>query len=157
MYDYHLIGWACFCVSYSGKPFSGFAGEHTPVTGVKRNYQTEVHNYIMKQIRLLKDVKFVCGSYDKVIIPKNSIIYCDPPYKGVEGYRIKFDHVKFWDYIRYLVAEGYKVFISEYEAPKDFLCIWKGQLRSSLSANGLYGGSKISIEKLFVHYTQADL
>ena len=44
---------------------------------------------------------------------------------------------------------GHQVFISEYNAPEDFECIWQKEVKSSLSANGEIGGNKTSIEKLF--------
>ena len=37
------------------------------------------------------------------VIVKNSLIYCDPPYKGKSEYSKKgsnFDHKKFWNIIR---------------------------------------------------------
>ena len=45
--------------------------------------------------------------------------------------------------------KGHKVFVSEYSAPDDFECVWEKQAKSSLSANGVIGGSKTSTEKLF--------
>ena len=45
--------------------------------------------------------------------------------------------------------QGHKVFISEYNAPKDFKCIWEKEVKSSLSANWKSGGNKNSTEKLF--------
>lgn len=42
------------------------------------------------------------------------------------------------------------MFISEYNAPDDFVCVWQKEAKSSLSANGVIGGNKISTEKLFV-------
>ena len=45
--------------------------------------------------------------------------------------------------------KGHKVFVSEYSAPDDFECVWEKQTKSSLSANGVSGGSKASTEKLF--------
>jgi DNA adenine methylase len=41
------------------------------------------------------------------------------------------------------------VFVSEYNAPNDFVCLWAKEAKSSLSANGKIGGSKISVERLF--------
>jgi len=88
-------------------------------------------------------------------IPKNSIIYCDPPYENTTKYKDSFDHAEFWRWCRDKAADGHKVFISEYTAPKDFKCVWSKSAKSSLSANGECGGSKSSIEKLFIHESQA--
>jgi DNA adenine methylase len=151
-----LVGWTCFGCSYSGKPFSGFAGEHTPETGVLRNYQTETYNYILKQREKLKRVKFINKTYDQVLLPPKSRVYLDPPYKGTTGYRVKFNHETFYNYCREQVKNDHELFISEYQMPDDFISIWSGTIRSSLSANGLYGGSKKTIEKLFIHESQFD-
>jgi len=40
------------------------------------------------------------------------------------------------------------VYVSEYNAPNDF--VWQKQAKSSLSANGVIDGNKLSTEKLFV-------
>ena len=91
------------------------------------------------------------GDYKEMIIPTNSLIYCDPPYKGSRPYigENKIIHSEFWDWCREKVNEGHIVFVSEYDAPTDFECIWSQEVKSSLSANGKIGGNKISIEKLF--------
>ena len=41
------------------------------------------------------------------------------------------------------------MFVSECDAPDDFECVWSQEVKSLLSANGVCGGSKKSIEKLF--------
>ena len=112
-------------------------------------YQNESRNSIFKQIEFLKEVKFESKNYFEVQIPKNSIIYFDPPYKGTTKYFTEFDHDFFYNYVRKLKNEGHQVFVSEYEMPSDFICIWEKEVKSSLSANGKIGGSKSSVEKLF--------
>ncbi|PJC56904.1 hypothetical protein CO024_00620, partial [Candidatus Gracilibacteria bacterium CG_4_9_14_0_2_um_filter_38_7] len=46
-------------------------------------------------------------------------------------------------------AIGHSVFVSEYSAPDDFECVWEKKVKSSLSANGVCGGNKGSVERLF--------
>lgn len=46
--------------------------------------------------------------------------------------------------------KGHEIFISEYSMPNDFKIIWEQEVKSSLSANNISGGNKISIERLFV-------
>lgn len=82
-------------------------------------------------------------------IPQNSIIYCDPPYQNTTKYHTGFDHNQFWDWCRLKKQDGHNIFISEYSAPDDFVCVWQKEVQSQLSANGKYGGTKKSIEKLF--------
>ena len=85
-----------------------------------------------------------------MIIPPNSIIYCDPPYAGVTKYAYSIDHEKFWAWCREKVAEGHDVFISEYNAPDDFVCVWEQEVRVCVDP----GTSKQAIEKLFIHKSQ---
>jgi len=148
-YPTHVLGWVGFNCSYSGKYFGGFAGKVTTKTGVERNYQDEAFRNTIKQVPNLVGVNFVCGSYDEIEIPEQSIIYCDPPYQSTTGYSNDIDHDKFWQWVREMTDKGHKVFVSEYNAPDDFECVWEKQTKSSLSANGVSGGSKVSTEKLF--------
>ena len=59
------------------------------------------------------------------------------------------NHADFCEWCRTMSKKGHKIFISEYNAPEDFECIWEKGLSSSLSANGKSGGNKKSVEKLF--------
>lgn len=90
-------------------------------------------------------------SYLDLPIPPRSLIYCDPPYSGITQYRhsdIKddFNSTVFWQWCREKAVEGHTVFISEYNAPADFKCIWSKKIVSSLTKET---GSKVGTEKLF--------
>lgn len=150
-----LVGWVGVACSYSGKWFGGFAGK-TVTLGGDRDYQAEAHANLKKQLPNLYGVEFVHSSYDELNIPPQSIIYCDPPYANTTKYKDDFDHVSFWQWCRDKAKDGNRVFISEYNAPDDFVCVWQQEVKSSLSANGKSGGSKNSIEKLFVHESQVE-
>lgn len=152
-YPKWLVGYAGICCSYSGKWFGGFAGEVDTKDGV-RNYQKEALANIEKQSKNLKDIVFKTGCVLDLDVPSGSIIYCDIPYKGTTKYKDDFGHEAFWQWCREKVIQGHKVFISEYNAPDDFVCVWEQEVKSSLSANGKSGGSKKSVEKLFVHKSQ---
>jgi len=150
--DLHFIGWAGIACSYSGKWFGGYAGDY-PESRRKKNgelpcYQLESYNSFLKQIAKLNEVWYCSASYDEITIPENSIVYCDPPYEGTTGYGFEFNHIEFWNWIRQISKE-HDVFISEYNAPGDFECVWQSETQSQMSANGKSGGTKISIEKLF--------
>lgn len=153
--EYHpcLVGWAGIACSYSGKWFGGFAGE-VETKGGLRNYQAEAFVNMKKQMPNLKGVIINHAGYEELKIPVDSIIYCDPPYANATKYKDSFDHGVFWQWCREKSKQGHKVFISEYNAPDDFVCVWEQEVKSSLSANGKSGGSKKSIERLFVHETQ---
>ena len=71
-------------------------------------------------------------SYDEIGIPKDAIVYCDPPYNNTATYsEWWFNHKEFWDYIRKL-SKTNKVFVSEYTAPKDFRIIYEFSQKSCL-------------------------
>ncbi len=149
IYDPHIVGWVGFNCSYSGKYFGGFAGETKTKIGTIRDYQTEAINNVLKQVGKMNGVVFFNKNYYELELPPNSIIYCDPPYEGTTKYANEFDHNKFWNWIREISKQGHTVYVSEYNAPEDFECIWSKEAKSSLSANGKIGGNKVSVEKLF--------
>jgi len=151
----HIIGWVATACSYSGKWFGGFAGK-VDTKGGLRDYQAEAFANVKKQLPKLEGVNVVGCSYEELIIPDNSVIYSDPPYAGATQYKDVFTSDEHWQWCREKVKQGHKVFISEYNAPDDFVCVWEQEVKSSLSANGKSGSSKKSIERLFVHKTQID-
>jgi len=95
----------------------------------------------------MKGVEFSSGNYNEVIIPNNSILYCDIPYKGTKQYATSkdFNYLEFWEWCRTMTGKGHKVFVSEYNAPKDFKCVWSGNIKSYMKA----GRSETVTEKLF--------
>ena len=129
--------------SYGGKWFAGYRRDKVG----KRDYWREHYNNIIKQIPALKGVDFRNCSFTNLYIPKDSIIYCDPPYEGTTKYRTNFDHKLFWDWCREKSKEGHKVYISEYNAPSDFECIWSKEVSNLLNTSKTYKPT----EKLFTY------
>ena len=155
-----LIGYIGICGSYGGRWFDGgYAGISKTRNGKERNYPAEAFENTMKQAPKLKGCIFKHSDYKYLSIPDNSIIYCDPEYKGTKQYKKAkdsgFSSEEHWQWCRDKVNQGHKVFISEYNSPSDFVCVWSQEVKSSLSANGKFGKSKKSIEKLFIHESQA--
>lgn len=136
------VGFVGFVSSFRAKFFGGYSGYCTTKTGIQRNYIKERINNILKQN--LDGIKLVCSAYDALDIPANSIIYCDPPYNGTTKYKDSFDSDAFWQWCRDKAKEGHTVYVSEYNAPEDFKCIWEKQINSNLG-----GTSKTATEKLF--------
>lgn len=147
----HYVGWVGFNCSYSGKWFGGYAGCTKTKIGTVRDYQAEARKNVLAQSAGLLGTVFTQSDYLYLDVPPNSVIYCDPPYQGTTPYHTSIDYDLFWQWVRNKSSQGNKVFVSEYKAPGDFSCIWKGAVKSSLSANGRYGGSIESVEKLFVY------
>jgi len=152
-YPAYFVGWVGFNCSYSGKWFGGFADDYPESRrnkkGVLPNYQMEAINNIPKQVEKMKGVIFQNKPYYELELPPNSIVYCDPPYEGTTKYANEFDHNLFWNWVRNISKQGHTVFVSEYNAPADFVCVWQKETNSQLSANGKIGGNKLSVEKLF--------
>ena len=149
-YEKALVGWVGLMCSYSGKWFGGYAGKTKTKIGTTRDYQKEALVNVKKQIPNINRVNFICMDYSRMVIPPQSIIYCDPPYKNTTKYKDGFNHDNFWNWVRMNSKNGNYVYVSEYSAPKDFKCVWQKVIKSSLSANGNIGGNKNSTERLFI-------
>lgn len=142
-YEPATVGFVGFNCSFGGKWWGGYA-----TGGVKeshRNYAQEGYNHLTKQIKNLVDVNFLCQDYSEIEISNDSLVYCDPPYKGTTGYG-EFDHYKFWDWVRN-VSRTNPVLVSEYEAPDDFTSILDIPIKTSLDRKNTV---KNKVEKLFV-------
>jgi DNA adenine methylase len=140
-------GYAGFSYSYGGKWLGGWRRDRIGM----RDYVKESYNSALRQNSKLQDVILINKSYLDLDIPPNSIIYCDPPYQNTTGYTSKFDHDEFWQWCRIKESEGHAVFVSEYDCPTDFTCLWEKEVSSSLTKNT---GSKRSIERLFRYYRE---
>ena len=137
------IGWIGFMASYNGRFFDGgYNGNYK-----KRDYTKESIDNIKKQIDSMKGVSFSSGNYNEIIIPNNSIIYCDIPYEGTKQYATSknFNHFNFWQWCRDMNKKGHEVFISEYNAPNDFKCVWSKDITNSMNTTNTYKPT----EKLF--------
>jgi len=140
MAEIGFIGVGC---SFAGKWFGGYA------RGGTRNYCRESRENLLKQREKIISVNFQCEPYDKLDIPPNSIIYCDPPYQGTTKYRDSFNHKRFWEWCDSMVNEGHVVYVSEYQAPEGWFSVWQKEIVSGLDLNT---GNKKAVEKLFTKY-----
>jgi DNA adenine methylase len=144
-----IVGFIGFAMSFGGKWFGGYRRDKAGTQGCIENMKTQTRrsrNSAIKQSEFIKNVDFIHSSYADLEIPPNSIIYCDPPYEGTTGYKDKFNHADFWQWCRYKAKEGHTVFVSEYNAPDDFECIWQQELNVSVAKDGKH---KKAVEKLF--------
>lgn len=151
-FDDYFVGFVKFACTYGGKSvqhyMGGFADDYPEYrrlkkTGVLPSYQQEAINGIMRQVPFLKGVIFENKDYEDLYIPRDSIVYCDAPYQGVTTYTNLFDYDRYWNWVRKISLE-HEVYVSEYNAPDDFQCIWEKSLKSQLDI-----GSKLTKEKLF--------
>jgi DNA adenine methylase len=141
-----MIGWIGWMGSYNGRFFDGGYSGHS-VGKTKRDYISEQIRNTESQIDNIKSVDFRYSSYENLILPENSVIYCDIPYKNTKKYSTSkdFNYDKFWDWCRVTSSSDKKIFISEYEAPTDFECVWEKELTNSMNTTKTYKPT----EKLF--------
>ena len=144
-----LTGYVGFALSFGGKFFGGYRRDVAGTKGCLDNMRTQSRRAkaaYVKQRHLLEGTVFICGKYDEVIYPDNSIIYCDPPYAGTTRYSTGgFDTDAFWEWCGGKVEQGHRVFVSEYTAPSDWQCVWEKPVATTLSASA----AKPATEKLF--------
>lgn len=150
----HYRAWVSIGCSYGGKVWGGYAQDGEG----KRNYAREAKDATYRLYEQLSPTSnisyFNAGSYDKWLIPSNSLTYCDPPYLGTTGYKgtPNFNHYEFWNWAIEL-ANSYPfnrtVLVSEYSIPDEFEkyvdVIWHKETKTSLSKNN-YGNR---VEKLY--------
>jgi len=146
-----LDGFIGFAMSFGGKWFGGYRRDVKGSKGCLKNMETQTRRSrvsAIKQSNNLKSVELVSGSYSEIDIPDESIIYCDPPYANTTKYKDDFNHEEFWQWCRDMSNKGHQVFISEYNAPDDFECLWQKEIQSGLNTNT----TKKGIEKLFKYH-----
>lgn len=135
-----LRGFAEFGCSFGGKSWGGFA------RGEDRNYADESSRNVQKIAALMRTSTLRCCSYDEWKPEPMAVVYADPPYEGTTGYKIPFDHLKFWSTMETWARSGVVVFVSEYKAPNGWTEIWSGEHKQFVSKTT----RKPTIEKLFV-------
>ena len=92
--------------------------------------------------------------YEEVTIPEDSVIYCDIPYDGTDGYLEKdqggFDYERFYQWCE---RQTQPVFISSYQMPEDrFDCIEEFTHRCTLAQKD----NNLVTERIFVPKHQAE-
>lgn len=144
-YPRPLVAFVGFCCSYGGRWFQGYARSRQMPDGKMRNYPWERRAALMAQVPRLKGIDFMVHDYHDLTIPPYSLIYCDPPYAGAQKYHHRFGSERFWNRVRQWFEQGHKVYVSEYEAPSDFTCVWERKVKCCMSL----GKAGQAVERLF--------
>ena len=137
-------GFYGFSCAYSGIFFAGYR-----IKSGKRNFFNTFRDGLLKMKPAFQNIKFTNKSYLD-FHPNGMTIYCDPPYLD-NGFRVKhfdnFNFEQFWQKMREW-SKYNLVFISEQQAPDDFICIWEKTIKS-----GFNGDKKRNkhTEKLFMY------
>ena len=148
-YPDYIIGWVGYMGSFNGRFFDGgYSGHCVAVKDGTRDYITENIKNTIEQVSHLHDVDFRSCDYKELELPTNSLVYADPPYKNTKQYMYSkdFDHDAFYEWCRKTVAEGHTLFVSEYNMPDDFECVWSKGVTCAMNQTT----TKQSVEKLFV-------
>lgn len=149
-YSDDMIGWVGYMGSFNGRFFDGGYSGHNVLgsNGKTRDYIAENIKNTLKQVEELKGINWQHGDFSEIVIPNNSIIYCDPPYKNTKEYQFSkgFDYDMFYSWCRNMAEIGNTVFVSEYEMPDDFECVWSKQVTNSMNPTI----TKKPVEKLFI-------
>lgn len=158
-YPDYLIGYVGNCCSYGGAWFNGYA-RYNP----KKNedHIREAYRGLKKQVENFKHLKRTCfhnWSYENIqyiweaVEPHaDVVIYCDPPYANTKKYESDFDHAKFWAWVRMMsLRKGVYVYVSEYEAPDDFKCVWEKTKKDGMGTTKKGKKQNNKTEKLFVY------
>lgn len=96
------------------------------------------------EMHILERLDISGKSYNEVEILPNSVVYCDPPYIGTEGYCVEFDHEQFYEWLR---NTNFPVYISEYTMPSDFAIVASIDKIASFSATK----NTVKQENLYIH------
>lgn len=156
----HVIGYVGNACSYGSAWFNGYAHYNERK---KEDHMLEAWNGLTKQINGFKNLNKTCfcpGTYEEALHYAylytkgglGSVVYCDPPYRNTKGYKDGgFDSDKFWDNVRKYSKLGVKIFVSEYEAPDDFKCIWSHERKDGMGTTEYGSKQKTKVERLFVY------
>lgn len=146
-FDDFMIGWIGWMASYNGRFFDGGYSGHD-VGETHRDYISEQIRNTESQINDLEDVIFFSRDYRDFELEDPSLIYCDIPYIGTKQYSTSkdFKHDAFFQWCRDMSKNGHTVFVSEYEAPNDFICLWQKEITNSMNQTKTYRPT----EKLFI-------
>lgn len=148
-YSDAYVGLVGFNATFGAKYFGGYARGFKVDKVTPRDMSNEALRNLSKQIPNIMDVEFLCSDYknNKYSELKNAVIYCDPPYQNTTRYKTDdFDYDEFWEWCRRMSEYNF-VFISEYNAPEDFKCIWSKSVTTSLKVHK----HENRTEKLFVY------
>ena len=91
-------------------------------------------------------------SYEQVVIPPDSVIYCDIPYENTNKYN-KAEDFDYECFYKWAESQTEPVFISSYQMPTDrFDCIEEFTHRSTLCATA----NNLVTERIFVPKHQTE-
>jgi site-specific DNA-adenine methylase len=151
-YPNWYVGLVGFCATFGAKYFGGYARSFKADGVTPRNQSNEAIRNLQKQRPNIKNIEFRICDFRNIKVGdfKDSVFYCDPPYRNTTKYSTKeFPYEEFYDWCRDL-SKNNVVLVSEYNMPEDFECIWQKEQKVLIDSNRKNKDEKnIRVEKLF--------
>ncbi len=140
-----LKGWAAYAASYNGKYFAGYGPR-----AAGRDYLAESQRGIARKATNIGHVVFEWQDYGDCSIDAETVVYCDPPYAGVESYHGvgEFDHERFWWTVNIWAKTEALVLVHEYTAPEDWIAVHSRARIETMDHGGPSSGPRT--ESIFV-------
>lgn len=130
----HIAGFVGFACSFAGKWFGGYARDKKG--GGTGNYALRGKNSVLKKMETLMDAIFISKDFRELDFD-NSIIYCDPPYRGTTQYNKallgEFPYNEFLEWVKEQSKKNI-VLVSEYKhnVPNDAYIVLEIPSRTSI-------------------------
>lgn len=155
------VGYYGFLFSFGGKFFDTYIKFYKQKDKIREMPKERLNNLLKQRDELSKVLEFKYSDYTylkDIKLGENFMIYFDPPYKNKKTYNEKYNelninHDEFWQFVREKSKECICL-VSEYNAPKDFISIWKKDVKSKI--NNMNKNSMKNTENLFIHKSQFD-
>lgn len=151
IYDDWYVGLVGFCATFGAKWFGGYARATKADKITPRDMPNEAIRNLERQRENLQYILFFNCSYEKYNETRNSVIYCDIPYRDTTDYKTEtFDYEHFYNWCKKMKSQNNVVLVSEYSMPEDeFECIWSKEHNTIVSKSGKSKHSK-RIERLYI-------
>jgi DNA adenine methylase len=147
--DNALKGYICHQFSFAGVWAHGYAPKYG-----KADRNKQAPKRVKKIAEILNEAVFTKGDYRNHSSLENYVIYCDPPYSNTTAiYRnkdmetLEFDSEEFYDWCREM-AKNNLVFVSGYDAPKDFTEVWNREVYINYRSYGMKEDTRV--ERLYI-------
>lgn len=154
-YPHYVVAYAGYMLTWGSIWFNTYMGTNRK-KGKGKTRIEETYSSIQKESKRLQGIDFYAVDYKALpdlVDLKDSVIYCDPPYKNTLKYKCEFDHEEFWQTVREWVGKGAQVFVSEQVAPEDFIPVWGKSVVRNLTTQAQGSNTKLN-ENLFIHKSQ---
>lgn len=135
-----LTAFAAFGCSFGGREWGSYARDRQGT-----NYAAQTAMSLRRKREFMDVCTFSTSSYNDLAI-ESGLVYCDPPYRGVAGYKMAFNNDEFESWCEQLSEiDGVTVLVSEFNAPRHWTKLWQRE-RKTTSA---IGKGRTVTEKLF--------